>query len=422
VRITFRLLAALTAMALLLTGCGQDGGDAEPAANEQVELTYFTFSAAPDHLKDLDAIVTAFQAKNPNIKINVQTAAYDQYFTRLQTSVAGGKAPDTFELNYENFITYADNRALLDVTSMASAGDGFDPARVYPEAYKAFQRDGKLYGLPATFSTVVLFYNKKLFDEAGVGYPTADWTWEDELAAARKLTDESKGVWGTFQPVQFFEFYKTVAQNGGRFLSEDGTKAVFNDAAGVAAADYLIGKPGKVMPTLADIGGTPDYDTNLFKSNKLAMWHNGIWQFTGLEDAGVDYDVVTEPGSVQKANAVFMNAAVASATTKHPDAAFKWLAFLAASEDAVKTRLASSWELPAVSDEAAFSSYLSQSPPANREAVFDALDAIALPPVIEKQQQMQDTVTKALEKAASGQATTKQALDEAAAEVDKLLG
>ena len=51
------------------------------------------------------------------------------------------------------------------------------------------------------------------------------------------------------------------------------------------------------MPTIADIGGTPDFDTALFKSGKLAMWHNGIWQFTGLNDSGVNYDIAVEPGN-----------------------------------------------------------------------------------------------------------------------------
>ena len=72
------------------------------------------------------------------------------------------------------------------------------------------------------------------------------------------------------------------------------------------------------MPTLADIGGTPDFDTALFKSGQLAMWHNGIWQFTGLNESGVNYDIAVEPGNVQPANAVFMNGAVASAGTDHP--------------------------------------------------------------------------------------------------------
>ncbi len=95
------------------------------------------------------------------------------------------------------------------------------------------------------------------------------------------------------------------------------------------------------MPTLAEIGGTPDFDTNLFQSGKLAMWHNGIWQFNGLNESGVDYDVVVEPGMEQKANAVFMNGVVASADTDHPEAAAKWIEFFTSSPTTVDTRLAS---------------------------------------------------------------------------------
>ena len=142
----------------------------------------------------------------------------------------------------------------------------------------------------------MLIYNKALFDAAGLDYPTADWTWEDEQAAAEALTDADAGVYGDFQPVSFYEFYKALAQAGGEFFDADG-KATFNSPEGVAAAEWLTGKPGTVMPTLADIGGTPDFDTALFTSGKLAMWHNGIWQFTGLNESGVDYDVVVEPGN-----------------------------------------------------------------------------------------------------------------------------
>ena len=69
---------------------------------------------------------------------------------------------------------------------------------------------------------MVLYYNKDLFDAAGLDYPTADWTWADEKAAAEALTDEEAGVWGDHQPVSFYEYYKALAQNGGQFLSEDG--------------------------------------------------------------------------------------------------------------------------------------------------------------------------------------------------------
>lgn len=421
---TTRTRAAALAAALLTAGAiatatataTAASASAPATSGEDVAISYFTFSAAPDHLEDLDAIVAAFEAENPNITIDVQTAAYDDYFTSLQTQIAGGSAPDTFELNYENFVTYARSGALLDLGEFVT-----DPDRYYPLALEGFTDGGVQYGLPTTFSDVVLIYNKDLFDAAGLDYPTPEWTWEDELAAAEQLTDLDAGVYGSYQPVSFFEFYKALQQAGGEFFDEDG-QAVFNSAAGLAAAEWLTSKPGTVMPTLADIGGTPDFDTALFQSGQLAMWHNGIWQFTGLNESGVNYDIVVEPGSTNDASAVFMNGAVASAGTDHPAEAAAWISYLAGSETTVDTRLASSWELPAVNDDAAFASYLEISPPENRQAVFDALDNIALPPVIERQQEMQDIVNQALERIVSGDADPQEALDGAVEEVNGLVG
>ncbi|MEV1168754.1 sugar ABC transporter substrate-binding protein [Nonomuraea sp. NPDC049784] len=414
-------IATVAAVALLATACSQGSATkgTTTEAGGKVTLRYFTFSAAPDHVKDLDTIEKAFEKANPNVDVVVETAPFDQYFTKLQTSIAGGTAPDTFELNYENFVTYAGAGSLLDLATVAGDGD----TSVYAqESLNAFKHDGKQYALPASFSTVVLFYNKDLFDKAGVAPPTADWTWADEQAAAAKLTDKKKGVFGDFQPVQFFEFYKTLKQAGGEFLSADGKKSAFDSPQGVKAATWLVSKVGKTMPTEAEIGGTADYDTNLFKSGKLAMWHNGIWQFAGMKDVPFGWDVVVEPGDSAKASAVFHNAVAASSTTKHGKEAWAWARFLSASDTAATTRIQSSWELPPVSDQQVLSGYLKDPKPANRQAVFDSLKSIALPPVIKRQQEMQDAVTKELGEAAAGRKSVQDALKAAAAEVDALLG
>ena len=124
----------LAAVAAALLAGGTALAAAAPAAassGDPVTLSYFTFSAAPDHLEDLDAIIAAFEAANPNITIEVQTAAYADYFTSLQTQIAGGSAPDTFELNYENFVTYARSGALLDLSDLVT-----DPDRYYPLALR----------------------------------------------------------------------------------------------------------------------------------------------------------------------------------------------------------------------------------------------------------------------------------------------
>lgn len=428
-----RLLGAVFVAALLLTACGggaeptaqpdtdatPDDADAPDAAQVDVEpvtIEYFTFSAAPDHLDTLQRIVDGFEADNPDVTVEVSTASFDEYFTRLQTRIAGGEAPDTFELNFENFVSFAASGALLDPT--AAAPDALDPSVFYPEAYAAFQQNGVQYGLPASFSNVVLFYNQDLFDAAGVDYPDASWTWEDELAAAEQLTDPDAGVWGTFQPVSFFEFFKVLVQNGGEFFDASGDVA-FDSPEGVEAAEWLLDKVGTVMPTEAEMGGQDD--GGMFASEQLAMWHSGIWMFAGLADADFAWDIAVEPGSATDASHFFANGIVASATTEHPDAAVRWMQHLAGSDVTVQARLDASWELPAVADLNLLAPYLEQSPPGNRQAVFDSLEAIVVPPVIERQQEMQDAIGRALDQARLGQLTAEEALSQAADQVRALL-
>jgi len=413
-------------LALLLAGCTAVGpaapaassGDA--AAGDATTITYFTFSAAPDHLADLDQMIAAFEAANPGITVQVETAPFDQYFTKLQTLIAGGTAPDVFELNYENFVSYASKDVLMDLSPMAAANPEIID-RYYPLAYEAFSLDGVQYGLPASFSNVVLFYNKELFNAAGVEYPAAEWTWAEELAAAQKLTNAEAGVWGEFSPIQFWEFYKTVAQNGCSVLSADRTTVTINEPGCVEALTWMIDKINTygISPTDAEMAGVSDGD--LFKQGKLAMIRTGIWMFSSFADAPFAWDIALEPGNTQKAHHFFSNGVAIAATTPNAEAAWKWAEFLTSSPEAAEIRVAASWELPALTEQALFDEWLAIEPPASREVVFAALDSLVTPPVIEKQSQMQDAVNLLLEQAKSGALTPQEALDQAKVEIEALL-
>lgn len=407
--------AGVGVLAIALGACSQ-GSATNPGTAEdgKTVVRYMNFSANDGHEKDLDEIVSAFEKANTDIDVQVETVPFADYFTKLQTAVAGGTAPDTFELNYENFVTYAKNGSLAELS-------GVDRAVYEQSLVDAYATDGKQYGLPESFSNVVLFYNKTLFDQAGVPVPTDDWTWADEQAAAQRLTNRAAGVWGDYQPITYNEFYKALAQAGGKFLAEDGTKAVFDSPEGLKAANWLIGKNGATMPTEADGAGTPDFDSKLFSDGKLAMWHTGIWMFDALAEATFEWDVVVEPGDTAKASAMFVNGLVVSAAAENADAAQKWITYLSSSDTTSKVRLESSWELPPVADESKLASYLDKPKPANREAVFAALEQTVLPPVTERQQEMQDAVTLQLTEAAAGRKPVAQALTDAQAAVNDLL-
>ncbi len=425
--------ALVVLLILILAACGtpqQPAGSGQspssPVATaasdgqSQVTISYFTFSAAPDHLTDLNQMIAAFKAANPGIDVKVETAPFDQYFTKLQTMIAGGTPPDVFELNYENFVSYASKGALLDLTSLATAEPNF-AERFYPRAYAAFSRDGKQYGLPQSFSNVVLFYNKDLFDAAGVAYPTPDWTWQDELAAAQQLTNQEQGIWGTYSPVQFWEFYKTAAQNGCGVFDADGTTVTINQPGCVEALQWMTDliNTHHVAPTDAEMAGVSDGD--LFKQGKIAMLTTGIWMFSQFKDAPFTWDIALEPGNTQKAHHFFANAVAISPQSAQQEAAWKWASFFTSSPDAARIRVAASWELPALSDQSLFNDWLAQRPPESRQVVFDALDTLVTPPVIEQQSQMQDTVNTLLDQVKAGSLAPQAALDQAKTQIEALL-
>ena len=405
-------LGIVAVVGLSLTACS--GGD--PNNNDgTVTITYSNFISNGGNEANLDAIVQAFQSQNPGIRVDVKTLPYADYFTALQTDIASHTTADVFDIEYANYAAYQANGVLASLS-------GVDTAVYQKNLADAYATGGTQYALPSSFSNVVLFYNKDLFDKAGVAYPTASWTWADEKSAAEKLTDTAGGVWGDYQPISYNEYYKAVAQAGGKFLTVDGMSTAFNTSAGINAARWLTEKSGTVMPSAAQGAGTPDFDTNLFADGKLAMWHTGIWMFGSLKDAPFAWDISVEPGNTTHASAMFSNAVAVSADSKNKDAAQKWAKFMTSSDTMVNVRLAAGWELPPISDQTKLSAYLSAGKPQNRQAVFDSLNAVALAPSIgENQAQMQDVVTEALTEAAAGRMSVENAMAAAAQKVDPLL-
>ena len=399
--------------AIALAGCSAASGEDD---GSPVTITYTNFISNGGNEENLQKIVDAFEEANPDIRVEVTTLPYGDYFTALQTDLAAGTQSDVFDIEYANYAEFQANGVLAPITVS-------DPSVYRQSVLEAYQTDGTQYALPSSFSDVVLYYNKDLFDAAGLEYPSADWTWADEKAAAEALTDESAGVWGDHQPVSFYEYYKALAQNGGEFLNADRTAVAFNTPEGIEAAKWLVEKSGTVMPTIEQGQGTPDFDTNLFKEGKLAMLHTGIWVFGAVADVPFEWDIAVEPGNVRQASAVFSNAVGVSANSKNIEAAGKWAEFLTSSDTMIDVRLDSGWELPPISDEGKLAVYLEKGAPANRQAVFDSLDGIALPPVAQKgQSEMQDIMTEELVEAQAGRKTVEEALASAEERINAVIG
>lgn len=421
-------VSAMACAAVLLSGCGSNTTEkpaGKPAdaqteknaagADEAVTIRLDQFSGSGASEEALKKMIAKFNEQYPNVKVELQSFGYDDYFTQLQSKIVGGSAADVFELNFENFVAYASEDVLLDIGDLIGDTSGFNQT-----ALEAFQYDGKQFGIPNSFSNVVLIYNKDLFDKAGVSYPTDDWTWTEMSEAAKKIRAISADTYGLYRPLSFHEFYKGVKQNGGSLLSEDGKNFTVNLPQNVETleimSDWVTGS--NVMPSDAQMGGMGDWD--LFKSGRLGMIVTGIWAFSDFTDnCDFAWDVAVEPGNTAKATHFFSNAYVVNKETANPGAAAAFAAFLAGSKEAAQIRVDASWELPPVTYQDVLDSYLKVTPPENREAVFKSLDYLVTPPVVKQQSEMQEIISKHLNNAVSGNVSAKDALDACQAELEQ---
>ena len=175
-----------------------------------------------------------------------------------------------------------------------------------------------------------------------------------------------------------------------------------------------------LQPTESEMGGATDGD--MFELGELGMVTTGIRMFDRFsENTDFDWDIVVEPGNTQNASAFYANGVAVSASSDKKEAAYKWLRFLTSSDEAAVLRVDAAWELPTLTDPSLFDSYLSVEPPANREAVLKSLEHPVVPPVIERQAEMQDSVNALLERALAGEITAQDALDQAKVEIEALL-
>lgn len=423
----FSLLACVLAAVMLFSACGTvTSGETpktdEPAAPapaevpgtepENVTITYCNFNSSGGNEETLQKMVDAFREEYPYITVEVETIGYNDYFTQMQTRVAGGTAPDCYELNIENFAAYANKGLLAEIS-------GVDVSGLNETALNAFNVKGVQYGLPESFSNVVLIYNKDLFDQAGVAYPTADWTQDDLQAAAEAIRALGDDIFGIWQPITYNEFFKVAAQYGGALLNEDKTEFTINRPENIRAAQALVDRVlvSNVQPNTAQQGGMGDWD--MFMSGRLGMIPTGIWAFqTFTENCGFDWDIAVEPGSTRKATHFFSNCVVLNPESKNREAAATWLAWLTSSTKSAEIRLEAGWDLPALSDMDALASYLEITPPENREAVFESLNYLVLPPVIEDYALMSDIIGQYLAAAADGTMTVEDALNAAQADCE----
>ncbi|MDO5722384.1 MAG: extracellular solute-binding protein [Actinomycetaceae bacterium] len=183
------MAASAIALTFSLAACGgsegsSSGGEPAELGSAPVELTMAAWNI--QSTPEFQALADAFMEAHPNVKINVNDYPAKDYDTLLTTDLSSGKGPDVYPVkNMRKFNYYQENGQMEDLSELAKDLEGDENISL-----DFFKIEDSYFGLPFRQDNEVIYYNKSLFDKAGVEYPDGNWTWDDYTALSKELTEK----------------------------------------------------------------------------------------------------------------------------------------------------------------------------------------------------------------------------------------
>lgn len=330
-------LAAM--MGLSLTACGgaadspaeSSGAGAAGSSKADGKLTVAIWDNAQK--PGLDEIMADF-TRETGIAVDLQVITWDSYWTLLEAGASGGDMPDVFWMHSNQAVKYMSNDILMDLTDRISKSEKLEMDK-FPEDIKAmYQYDGKTYAVPKDIDTIALWYNKTMFDEAGIPYPDESWTWDTLYENAVKLTNADQGQYGiAMNPSNEQDGWMNIIYSmGGNIISEDQKKSGLDDPNTIKAMEYVSKLIKDAMPP-ANVMAETGTDV-LLSSGKIAMLSQGSWMVAAFKDN--DYisqncDVAMLPKDAETGKRVSLYNGLgwaAYAGTRNPEGAWQLIEFL----------------------------------------------------------------------------------------------
>lgn len=322
-------LAALGVTTMLvggvLSGCSGGSNGSTEDSGDTVEITLAGWGGNPSETRLLKEALDAFEEKNPTIKVKHEVIS-DQYMDVMKTRLIGGEAPDVFYLDAFEAPALIETGVLEPLDDYVT--EEFDVEDFEQPLLEAFQKDGVTYGFPKDYSTLALFYNKKMFDEAGVEVPT---TWDEVREVSKELTKD--GVVGLGVAPELARMYYIAESLGGEVVKDD--KANFGDDKVIEALKPIIDQRNedKTAAQATDVGA--NWGGEMFGQEKAAMVIEGNWVIPFLEDTfpNVDYGTAELPTiNGEQSTMAYTVSYVMNAGTEKKEASWKLIEFLTGPE------------------------------------------------------------------------------------------
>jgi len=406
-------IAPLILLLLLAAGCSQVN------AGETVSFMVF---GDPAELAAYEDLVAAFNAGHAGLEVQLRHIP-DQgaYRRRLATDFAAGSPPDVMLLNYRRFATFVDQDGLAPLGPYLAESEALAATDFYAPTIEAFTLDGELWCIPQNISSLVVYYNRDLFDRAGVPYPEPGWTWDDFLARARALTRDLDGdgqidQYGAAIEPNLFRLAPFIWQNGGEIVDDPQhpQRLALDEPAAREAFQWFVDlqvKEGVVPDAVAEAAESGE---SRFLNGRLGLYFNsrrGVPTYRTIDS--FTWDVAPLPRHRETAGILHSDAYCLAAAAENKEAAWTFIEF--ANSVTGQTLVAASGRtvpsLPAVAESPAFLD--PDRPPAHSRVYLDAIPTLDRVPLMTTWAGIEESVSREIERAFYGQASIDEALESA---------
>lgn len=392
-----------------------------PAAEADAARTGITFLISGDATDEAAyrQLVAAFAAEHGEIAVDlINIPSGGDFRKRLAADFAAGTPPDLFLINYRNLGRFLASGAVAPLTGYIAGSTLIKPSDYYPQALGAFQWHGEQACMPQNISSPVIYYNKDLFDAAGVAYPAGEWTWDEFLAAAQQLTQDSDGdgvydVYGFGAEPTIVRMAPFVWMNGGDLVDNRSAPArlALDAPASREALQWFIDLQTTHHVVPDAVAEEAESSLSRFVNGRMAMFmdsRRAVPEFRLIET--FDWDVAALPAGKERATILHSDAFCLAAASKRKDAAWTFLEF--ASSTAGQTLLAQTGRtVPSRRDLAQSPVFLDpQARPANSQAFLDAIPTIRSLPIMAAWSDIEGILNTELQNAFYGAAALDDAL------------
>jgi multiple sugar transport system substrate-binding protein len=298
-----------------------------------ITLTVSGWTSTPAEDSLVQQNLQNFEKLHPNIKV-VWSPITGDYPTKMRANVASNTVPDVFYLQPSMSSEYISAGKLLNL-SPYMARDGVKASDYYSALINPFVcSSGQVYGLPKDWNSLGVFYNKQMFQAAGLPLPSANWTWSDLQNDAQKLTKNPgtpNSVYGIVLTADLSRWGAFLYEDGGTVLNKDGSQATFNNQAAVNALQFYDSFFKNNTGALPTTVGTP-YNGDSLGKGRAAMTIEGGWLIPYLASTypNLQYGIAPIPMAPNgtRADLTFTNAWSAYSGTKYPEAAWELIKYM----------------------------------------------------------------------------------------------